>query len=69
MAGMESMRGRRARWIGLGAAIAVAAAVFENLGYRQMTVAWRLEGWWASLRGRQQVWGVMTRQGFEEEAV
>ena len=32
-----------------------------------MTVIWRLEGWWASLRGRQQVWGVMTRQGFEEE--
>ena len=55
------------RWRDLG--IAVAAAVFENLGYRQMTVAWRLEGWWASLRGRQQVWGVMTRQGFEEEAV
>ncbi len=54
------------RWRDLG--IAVAAAVFENLGYRQMTVLWRLEGWWASLRGKQQVWGVMTRSGFEEEA-
>jgi cellulose synthase/poly-beta-1,6-N-acetylglucosamine synthase-like glycosyltransferase len=53
-------------WGDLGAA--VAGAVFENLGYRQMTVAWRLEGWWASLRGKQQVWGVMTRRGFEEEA-
>lgn len=54
------------RWRDLG--IAVAAAVFENLGYRQMTVVWRLEGWWASLRGRQQVWGVMTRSGFEQES-
>ena len=54
------------RWRDLG--IAVAAAVFENFGYRQMTVLWRLEGWWASLRGKKQVWGVMTRAGFEEEA-
>ena len=54
------------RWRDLG--VAVAAAVFENLGYRQMTVLWRLEGWWASLRGKKQVWGVMTRTGFEEEA-
>ncbi len=52
------------RWRDL--AIGVAATVFENVGYRQMTVWWRLEGWWASLRGRQQVWGVMTRAGFEE---
>lgn len=52
------------RWRDL--VVAVAATVFENVGYRQMTVWWRLEGWWASLRGRQQVWGVMTRAGFEE---
>ena len=54
------------RWRDLGTG--VLAAVFENLGYRQMTVFWRLEGWWASLRGKKQVWGVMTRTGFEEEA-
>ena len=53
------------RWRDLG--IGVLAAVFENLGYRQLTVIWRLEGWWASLRGKQQVWGVMTRAGFEGE--
>lgn len=55
---------RYERWRDLGTAL--AAAVFENVGYRQMTVLWRLEGWWASLRGKRQVWGVMTRAGFEE---
>ena len=54
------------RWQALG--VTVAASVLENLGYRQATVWWRLEGWWASLRGRKQVWGVMTRTGFNEEA-
>ena len=53
---------------GATSASTVAAAVLENIGYRQMTVLWRLEGWWASLRGKKQVWGVMTRTGFEEEA-
>ncbi len=55
---------RYERWRDL--AIGIAASVFENVGYRQMTVWWRLEGWWASLRGKKQVWGVMTRAGFEE---
>ncbi|WP_374970095.1 glycosyltransferase [Terrabacter sp. BE26] len=45
----------------------IAASVFENIGYRQATVWWRLEGWWASLRGRRHVWGVMTRTGFDED--
>ncbi|HET7399549.1 MAG TPA: glycosyltransferase family 2 protein [Intrasporangium sp.] len=54
------------RWRAIG--ITIAASVLENLGYRQLTVWWRLEGWWASLRGRAQVWGVMTRTGFDEEA-
>jgi cellulose synthase/poly-beta-1,6-N-acetylglucosamine synthase-like glycosyltransferase len=44
----------------------VLAAVLENIGYRQLTVWWRLGGWWASLRGKEQVWGVMTRTGFGE---
>ena len=44
----------------------IAASVLENIGYRQATVWWRLEGWWASLRGKKHVWGVMTRTGFDE---
>ena len=42
------------------------ASLRENLGARQATAWWRLEGWWASLRGREQVWGTMTRQGFDD---
>ncbi len=57
---------RNERWRAV--AITIAAAILENVGYRQLTVWWRLEGWWASLRRRQQVWGVMTRTGFDEEA-
>jgi cellulose synthase/poly-beta-1,6-N-acetylglucosamine synthase-like glycosyltransferase len=53
------------RWRAIGQTI--AASVVENVGYRQATVWWRLEGWWASLRGRKHVWGVMTRTGFDEE--
>jgi cellulose synthase/poly-beta-1,6-N-acetylglucosamine synthase-like glycosyltransferase len=50
------------RWRDLG--VAVLACFAENLGYRQATAWWRAEGWWASLRGRAQVWGTMTRTGF-----
>lgn len=39
-------------------------AVLEPLGYRQLTVWWRLRGLFGALRGRQD-WGVMTRRGFE----
>ncbi|CAA9393756.1 MAG: Glycosyl transferase, group 2 family [uncultured Propionibacteriaceae bacterium] len=35
----------------------------ENLGYRQLTVAWRLKGTWRYLRGRRD-WGTMSRTGF-----
>lgn len=52
------------RWSELSALL--LAAVLENIGYRQATAWWRLEGWWASLRGKKQVWGTMTRQGFSE---
>jgi cellulose synthase/poly-beta-1,6-N-acetylglucosamine synthase-like glycosyltransferase len=52
------------RWQSLG--LTVAASVLENIGYRQATVWWRLEGWWSSLRGKKHVWGVMTRTGFDE---
>lgn len=53
---------RYRRWRDLGAAS--LAAVAENLGYRQATAVWRVEGWWSALRGQAQVWGAMTRQGF-----
>lgn len=53
-----------ARWRDLGAIL--IAAVLENLGYRQATAWWRMEGWWSSLVGKKAVWGTMTRQGFDD---
>jgi cellulose synthase/poly-beta-1,6-N-acetylglucosamine synthase-like glycosyltransferase len=53
---------RYARWSDLRAA--VAAAVLENVGFRQLTAVWRVRGAWAALRRTRQVWGVMTRAGF-----
>ena len=53
------------RWRDLGAIL--LASVLENVGYRQATAWWRLEGWAASLRGKKQVWGIMTRQGFGDQ--
>lgn len=50
-------------WRDLGAL--VLAAVVENLGYRQLTAWWRLEGLWAGLRRATRVWGTMTRRGFD----
>jgi len=38
-------------------------ALIENLGYRQLTVYWRLRGLWKFIRGRKD-WGVMERKGF-----
>ena len=37
----------------------------ETFGYRQLTVVWRLRGFFKYLRGRRE-WGVMTRTGFTE---
>ena len=51
-----------ARWRDLGSTL--FAAVVENVGYRTLTAVWRVEGWAASLLGRKQVWGEMTRTGF-----
>jgi cellulose synthase/poly-beta-1,6-N-acetylglucosamine synthase-like glycosyltransferase len=53
---------RYRRWRDLGAAF--FACLAENLGYRQVTAAWRTAGWWSALRGQSQAWGTMTRQGF-----
>lgn len=42
----------------------VGWSLVENLGYRQLTVFWRLRGWWRYLRGRRD-WGTMSRVGFK----
>jgi cellulose synthase/poly-beta-1,6-N-acetylglucosamine synthase-like glycosyltransferase len=39
-------------------------ALLENLGYRQLTVYWRLRGLWKFLRGKKD-WGAMERKGFQ----
>ncbi len=43
-----------------------AAALAENLGYRQLHAWWRLRGIYDEVRGREGNWGVMVRQGFGE---
>lgn len=53
------MRFRRPRDLGW----LVWWSVAENLGYRQMTVYWRLRGLVKYMRGRSE-WGAMTRKGF-----
>jgi cellulose synthase/poly-beta-1,6-N-acetylglucosamine synthase-like glycosyltransferase len=40
-------------------------ALLENLGFRQMTVYWRLRGLWKFLMGRKD-WGAMERKGFQK---
>jgi cellulose synthase/poly-beta-1,6-N-acetylglucosamine synthase-like glycosyltransferase len=45
-------------------AVALAAAVAENLGYRQLTAVWRLRGLADAVRGGKATWGQMTRVGF-----
>lgn len=57
---------RYQRWRDL--ATALAAAVLENVGYRQLTAWWRVQGLAAALAGRKPVWGAMTRQGFGAES-
>jgi hypothetical protein len=41
-------------------------AILENLGYRQLTVWWRLQGMLKYLRGRKD-WGAMERKGFAKQ--
>ena len=50
------------RWRDLG--LAVASSFIENLGYRQLTAVWRLQGLWAEIKGAHLEWGTMSRQGF-----
>ena len=55
----------------LDRALLVVWAALENLGYRQLTVWWRLRGIVSYIRGKRS-WGKMTRKGFnsvdDEEA-
>ncbi|SDZ11412.1 Glycosyltransferase, catalytic subunit of cellulose synthase and poly-beta-1,6-N-acetylglucosamine synthase [Micromonospora pattaloongensis] len=53
---------RYSRWRDLAAA--VAASILENMGYRQLTAVWRVQGAWSALLRRRHEWGVMTRTGF-----
>jgi cellulose synthase/poly-beta-1,6-N-acetylglucosamine synthase-like glycosyltransferase len=41
----------------------IGFALIEGLGYRQITVLYRLKGFWNYIRGVE-TWGRMTRQGF-----
>ncbi len=52
------------RWRDL--AVAGIVAIVENLGYRQAVAVFQLQGLWSALRGKQQVWGEMTRVGFNQ---
>ena len=45
----------------------VCWALLENVGYRQLTVWWRLEGLWKFFRGRKD-WGAMERRGIGDAA-
>ena len=39
----------------------VALALIENVGYRQLTLLWRLQGLWQTAIGASAQWGTMTR--------
>jgi cellulose synthase/poly-beta-1,6-N-acetylglucosamine synthase-like glycosyltransferase len=41
------------------------AVVLENFGYRQILAAHQVAGAWSAWRGRQAVWGVMHKRGFD----
>jgi hypothetical protein len=43
----------------------LVCALFENVGYRQLTLLWRLKGIWSYLKGDQN-WGKMKRKGFKK---
>lgn len=52
--------GHYARWRDV--LILFLFSLLENLGYRQLTVIWRLQGLWDLARGNKS-WGVMERKG------
>jgi cellulose synthase/poly-beta-1,6-N-acetylglucosamine synthase-like glycosyltransferase len=57
---------RYRRWSDLG--WLVLASLAENVGYRQLTAVWRLEGLWEQMRQQGYEWGAMTRIGFGAQA-
>jgi hypothetical protein len=46
----------------------LAAAAMENLGYRQLTLLWRVQAISQVLLKRKGSWGEMERRGFQPEA-
>ena len=46
----------------------LAAALLENLGFRQATLLWRLQAILQVIRKKQRVWGEMERRGFRRAA-
>jgi cellulose synthase/poly-beta-1,6-N-acetylglucosamine synthase-like glycosyltransferase len=57
---------RHARWRDL--LVGLAAALVENLGYRQLHAWWRLRGLISFLTRRSMPWGTMPRTGFDTHA-
>jgi len=57
---------RYARWRDL--ARGVAAALVENVGYRQVLAVFQVRGAWQAWRGTKASWGTMTRTGFDTPA-
>jgi cellulose synthase/poly-beta-1,6-N-acetylglucosamine synthase-like glycosyltransferase len=47
----------------------VLAAIVENFGYRQILAGFQVSGAAAAWRGRQAIWGMMHRQGFDTAEV
>jgi cellulose synthase/poly-beta-1,6-N-acetylglucosamine synthase-like glycosyltransferase len=45
-----------------------AAALLENIGFRQLHAWWRLRGLYDEVRGRDAAWGQMLRRGFRAAA-
>ncbi len=43
--------------------VLILAALFENLGYRQLLAWWRVVGLWRWMRGKEIGWGAMVRTG------
>lgn len=41
----------------------IGYALLENIGYRQLTLTWRLRGIWGAIKG-DNAWGEMVRKGF-----
>lgn len=62
---LEELSYRRYQGL-LDRVLMIGWAVVESLGYRQLTVVWRVRGLWKFLRKRTD-WGTMTRRGFSDQ--